>query len=247
MKTFLKSTNLPAVAVGFGFFAQILRRLLYATAVDEKNLLITGHPLEIALGLLSAAALGWIILSLWKQTGSQVYEDNFFPSRNARLGRLAAAAGILLTVLTTDPGIGGYVGRLWETFGYLAPLALAASGIARSRGKKPFFLLDISGCLFLLLHTICQYRGWCANSQLQDYVFALLGTLALALFAFHTAAFAVGMGNRRMQLITGLSAVYLLMAELATTSYSWLYLGGILWALTDLCALEPRQEPEAEA
>lgn len=249
MKTRIKPTNLPTLAVVLGFLAQILRRLLYMTAVDEKNLLVTGHPLEIVLGLLSAAVLVWITLTVWKMKGSEAYEDNFTLNPRARLGHLAAAAGILLTVLTTAPGMGGYVGKCWTILGYLAPPALTAAGIARAQGKKPFFLLDLSGCLFLLLHILCQYQRWCANSQLQDYVFALFGTIALALFAFYTAAFAAGVGNRRMQLGMGLSAVYLLIAELAATPYSWLYLGGILWVLTDLCALEPQpsQEPEAEA
>lgn len=246
MKPLFKPANLPTLAVGLGFLAQVLRRLLYAVAVDEKNLLVPNHPLELMLGALSFAVLVWIVLSVRKLDGSGAYEDNFFPSRGSLWGHLAAAAGILLTVLTTAPGLGGYVGKLWQLMGYAAPLCLAAAGIAREKGKKPFFLLDLSGCLFLLLHIITRYQSWCANSQLQDYAFALFGAIALMLFAFYTAAFAADLPQRRMQLGMGLAAVYLLTAELAVTEYSWLSLGGIVWALTDLCTLEPRPRQEAE-
>ena len=248
MKTLLKPTNLPALVVGLGFVAQALRRLLYAVAVDARELLVSGHPLEIALGVLSLGALAWVAWSLRKLDGSDAYEDNFFPGRNAMLGHLAAAFGIVMTVLTTEPALGGYVGLTWTVLGYAAPLCLMVSGTARAQGKKPFFLLDLAPCLFLVLHLVCRYRLWSASAQLQHYVFALFGTIALMLFAFYTAAFSAGVGRRRMQLFFGLMAVYLLIAELAATDCSWLYLGGVLWALTDLCTLDPRpkREPQPE-
>ena len=244
MKHFLKPTNLPVLAVGAGFLAQLLRRGLYALALDEKGLLRSGHPLEAALALLSLAVLAFLLLSVRKLDGSGAYEDNFFPSKQAKLGRLAAAAGIALTVLTAPVALEGNVGRLWMLLGALAPLCLGASALARGKGKQPHFLPDLAACLFLVLYLITQYRGWCSNPQLQDYVFALFGSVFLALFAFYTAAFSAGLPRRRMQLFTGLAAVYLLTAELATTAHSWLCLGGILWALTDLCTLEPRPKPE---
>lgn len=248
MKTLLKPTNLPALVVGFGFTAQVLRRLLYAVVMDARGLLISGHPLTLVLTAMSFAVAAWVALSVRKLDGSDVYEDNFFPGKNALLGHLAMGFGILMTVLTTEPALGGYVGLLWRVLGYAAPLCLMAAGAARAQGKKPFFLLDLMACLFLMLHLVCQYRLWSASAQLQNYVFALLGTIALMLFAFYTAAFSAGVGRRRMQLFMGLMAVYLLIAELAATAYSPLYLGGVLWALTDLVTLEPKskQEPETD-
>ena len=99
MKQTCKQNRLPIVTVVLGCCALILRRVLYAVAVDVKNLLPVNHPLEIVLWVLTAIAAAWIIASVWKLDGSAKYEDNFRPSLMAAVGHYIAAAGILLTVL----------------------------------------------------------------------------------------------------------------------------------------------------
>jgi len=251
MKHLFKSANLPTMAVGLGFAAQLLRRLLYAVAVDEKKLLALHHPVELVLWLLSAAVLLYLGLSVRKLDGSREYEDNFFPSKSSKGGHLAAAIGIALTVFTNEPGMSGTLGRLWLVFGYLSPLCLMGAGLLRQQGRKPFFLLHLIPALFLTLHIVNHYQVWCADPQLQDYLFTLLGTMALLFFLFYNACFDADMGWRRRQLFAGLAAVYLLIAELAASRYPWLYLGGILLALTDLCSLNPVpkkiEEPKEES
>ena len=102
MKQTCKQNRLPIVTVVLGCCALILRRVLYAVAVDVKNLLPVNHPLEIVLWVLTAIAAAWIIASVWKLDGSAKYEDNFQPSLMAAVGHYIAAAGILLTVLLLD-------------------------------------------------------------------------------------------------------------------------------------------------
>ena len=48
----ISAIMVPLAAVGF-----FLRRLVYMTAVDAKNLIISGHPAVTALWVLTAAAL----------------------------------------------------------------------------------------------------------------------------------------------------------------------------------------------
>lgn len=251
MKHLFKSANLPTVAVGFGFAAQLLRRLLYAVAVDEKNLLALHHPLELFLWFLSAAVLLYLGLSVRKLDGSGEYGDNFSPSHSSRRGHFAAAIGITLTVFANEPQMPGTLGRLWLVFGALSPLCLMGAGLLRGKGKRPFFLLHLIPSLFLALHVVNHYQTWCADPQLQDYIFTLLGTMALLFFLFYNACFDAGIGWRRRQLFAGLSAVYLLIAELAASRYPWLYLGCILLVLTDLCVLTPvpkkPEEPREES
>lgn len=246
MKKFLKPTNLPVITASLGGIALVLRKMLYAFAVDAKGLLPLYHPLEIALGLLSAGALVYILLTVWKLDGSAQYADNFAADRYALAGHIAAAAGIVLTVLTREPMMPGYLGQGWLVLGYLAPVCLVLAGIDRYRGRQPFFLLHLVPCLFLVFHIVNHYQFWSGNPQLQDYVFTLFGSMALMFFGFYNAAFDANSGRRRMQLFMGMAAVYLLLAELAQTRYPWLYLGGILWALTGLCTLTPVPKPEPE-
>jgi len=66
MKQLFKSAGLPAVAVELGFIGLALRRLLYIFAVDDKGLLITRHPLAVALWLLTALAAAMFALTLRK-------------------------------------------------------------------------------------------------------------------------------------------------------------------------------------
>lgn len=238
MRYEIKPSKLPLVASAFGGIALVIRRLLYALAVDEKNLLLRGHPLEWLLLLLSAG----VLLLLWQKTRKlnepEAYENPFPASRKAMAGNLAAAAGIALTVLNRQPAMEGYLGIAWKVLGWLSSLCLIGAGWCRGKGKMPFFGLQLLPCLFLAVHIINHYRLWSGNPQFQDYCFAMLGTMALMLFAFYCGAFAAGLGNRSMQLFMGLAAVYLLMGELARAQDLWLCLGGIAWAMTDLCCLE---------
>ncbi len=239
MKKITKRNSLPAAVAGLGGIALVLRRLLYLLATDIKNLLTANHPLEITLGCLTGAAMVYLLLRVWKSDGSNLYENNFAPSRTAFYGHCAAAAGIALTVLTRGPVMFNYLGTAWSILGGLAPVCLVAAGWCRMEGKRPFFLLHLIPCLFLVFHIINHYQVWSGNPQFQDYGFALFGTMALMFFAYYTAAFDVEAGRRRMYLGMGLGAVYLCLAELGQTRYPWLYLGGILWVLSDLCTLDP--------
>ena len=54
------SGKLPLLMLLPGAAALALRRGLYAAAVDAKGLLIQNHPLEIALLVLTAAALTYV-------------------------------------------------------------------------------------------------------------------------------------------------------------------------------------------
>jgi len=164
----------------------------------------------------------------------------------AAAGHFAAALGIGLTMLTRQPRMPGGLGQAWLVFGLAAPVCLALAGAMLAKEKKPLFLLHLIPCLFLLVHIVNHYQMWSADPQLMDYAFMLFGTMALMLFAFHTASLEAGMGGGRLQRFMGLEAVYLLLTELATGMYPWLYLGGIAWAATGLCSLEPKTEEKKE-
>lgn len=252
MKKFLKPNDLPVMTAALGGLGLVLRRLVYAFAVDEKNLFISGHPLEILLALVTAAALMYIFATVRKLDGSNRYVDNFQASVPALVGHGAAAVGIFLTVLFGEPGMRNYLGVSWKIMGFISPVCLLLAGCARMQGKRPFFLLHLFPCLFLMFHIVNHYQVWSGNPQILDYSFELFGTMALMLFAYYSAAFDVGSGRRRMHLGAGLAAVYLCMAELALTEYPWLYLGGIAWALTGLCTRNPKpkqppKQPKEEA
>ena len=234
MKRNSGSYRLPVMMLIWGIAALALRKALYATAVDVKGLLLRYQPLEIALTVLTVGVLVRIAVAVRKGKRSVPYEDAQFAGLSGAIGNVAAGAGILITVLTTAPGMGGYLESAWRCFGLAAPVCLLLAGIAKALGKKPFFLLHVVVCLFFAVHIVTRYQLWSANPQLQDYVFALLGAMALMFFGFYTAAREADCGNERMRLGTGLAAIYLCLAELARSSCPELYLGGAVWVLTEL-------------
>ncbi len=242
MKIMEKPKYLPLLCAVLGVAGLTVRRGLYAVAVDQRGLLTAHHPLEIALWLLTAAVLALIVSAVWKQKGSNRYIDNFGPSAPAAAGQVLAAAGIALTVIGGSPKMTGLLGTLWTVLGLASVPCLALAGFARLKGRRPFFLLHMIPCLFLAFHIVDNYRSWSGDPQLQDYLFALLGFMALTFFAFYNAAFDVGSGRRRMQLGMGLAAVYLCFVDLAQADCPWLDLGGIAWAATGLCALDYRPQ-----
>lgn len=232
------SRGLPVLMLVFGIAALLLRKWLYAVAVDVKGLLVRSHPLEIAVFVLTAVVLAVILLAVRKLENASSYEDCHSASVLSAVGHVAAGAGILVTALTGTTMMGGYVELVWRALGLAAPVCLLAAGVIRVLGKRPFFLLYVVACLFLMLHTVTRYQFWSGNPQMQDYFFSLLGLLALVFFGYYNAGWDAGYGNLRLTVGTGLAAIYLCTAELAVSSGPALYLGGILWALTELGSMQ---------
>ena len=229
-----------------GLAALLLRWQLYRTAVDEKGLLPRIHPLSIALLVLTAAVLLLIYITVRKQEEAAVFADRSPRSIPAALGHAVMAGMILTTVLAGSPQTSGYLATVWKYLGMAAFPCLVLAGTDRLRGKKSFFLLHMVPCLFFVVHIVSHYQSWSGDPQMQDYVFALLGAMALMFFGFYTAAMEAGCGSRRMRLGMGLAAIYLCLAETAHSAYPQLYLAGMIWVMTDLHSLGASETAEKD-
>ena len=232
-----KMMGIGCVSV-LGLAALVLRWLLYRTAVDAKGLLPRMHPLSIALMILTAAVLLMIYIIVRKQEEATAFADRRLRSIPAALGHAVMAGIILTTVLAGGQQTSGYMATVWEFLGMVAFPCLVLAGTDRLRGKKSFFLLHVVPCLFLVVHIVSHYQSWSGDPQMQDYVFELLGAMALMFFGFYTAAMEAGCGSRRMLLGMGLAAIYLCLAELAHSAYPGLYLAGMIWVMTELLSLD---------
>ncbi len=224
--------------------AAFLRRGLYLHAVDARGLLISRHPLEIALWAVVLAGVAVIIGIVWKLDGSNAYEENFDASASAALGYFLLAYVIGMMVLLNNFQGTDQIARLQRILGAIAVPGLVWGGIRRIRGKMPFFGIHVVLCLFLLLYLISWYQLWSGNPQLQDYVFDLLAAVALILFSYQCAAFEAGVGKRNMQLGFGLTAILFCGAALGRTEMTGLFAAGMVWAVTDLCRLAPPPKKE---
>lgn len=231
MKPLKKIPSLLPLAVFTGAVGSLCRWGLYALAVDERGLLLRGHGLSWLLAVIVLGGVGVIAAGVRQEEAPSRQED--FGPCAAGTGYFALAAGITMTVLlpASAPETLAYV---WQLLGLLAAVGLTMSGLCRIRGRQPGFLVFLLPCLFLLAHLVSHYRLWSAQPQIQDYLFDLLSTVALMLFAYYHAAAITGNGSPRLLRLFGLLAVTLGLVSLSRTEHLWLSLGGILFAAANL-------------
>ena len=222
------STLLPLLPLLLGQYCLQLRRILYMKAVDETGLLVSGTALEWEIYLLSILSLGLFAAASRKQEGKILTRSV------TALGQLVGAVGIGCTVLRYPGEMPGLVGNLWKVLGIASALCLIWSAYCTKNGKTPHFLILLIPCLFWLIHMVDNYRGWSGQPQLQSYLFALLGTMAMALFTYETAASAVELGKPGWKKFAALAAGYLCTAAALPGKNQLLYLLCALWALFSL-------------
>lgn len=224
----VKSLLLPAA--GMGALGLVLGRLLYALALDDKGLLVRYHPLSIVLCLLIPVSLVWVILSCCKK-GRSIRSSS---GPWAPVGKVLTAGILIFSVLTADISSQGTPGRLWQILGLLSAGGLIWRAGCALLGKRDSFVSDLMLCLFLLSHLVSNYRQWCADPQILDYLFELLGMGAWMLFAYYCACARVGLGKPRMHLATGLLTVIFCLSALGARGNWLLCLGGAFFAASSL-------------
>ena len=223
---------LPLAALVMGLACQIGRWTLYRTAVDATGLLTAGTPLEWGSYALSVLAIGLFAAAAGKLRETEVSSEPIL----AGLGQLIGGLGLGWTAVRYSGEMPGLLGILWKILGITAAICLLWSSLQTVQKKTPHFLVLLAPCLFWLVHLIDNYRGWSGQPQLQSYLFALLSTMAMALFTYYTAAEVVGMGKPRLRVFAGLSAGYLCLAAMlpGPEKTRILFFTSALWAISCL-------------
>lgn len=224
---------IPRTAVLLGVAGLGLRMALDRFFRNDSGLFPPTHPLSLAAVGVAAAILALALYASRSMEETQGYCVSFPASLPAFFGHILAAAGILATALTAQPGMAGAVGLLWKLLAFASVPCLLAAGWLRQRGKQPFFLFHLIPTLFLLLHMISSYQAWSRESQILDYLFSLLGTVSALLFALYHSAFDAGLEWRRKLMSSAYAGVGLGIAAIPGSVYPWLCLGCACWALLD--------------
>lgn len=209
-----------------GGIAAVLRVRLLSTGLDEKGLLAAGDPCSVALWVLTVGFLAVLALGMRKLTPGKEHSD-IFPACWLR-GSLSVAGGLLMLLVSIRliPA-----DRLAGIMGSLAGFSMAAAGLLRFGGKRPYPLFHTVVCAFYIVRLILSFRGWGADPQLQDYVLQLLAVVCLMLFAFHRARSDANLIERRVTAFWGLAAVYFCVASVSDEVMPLMYVASGLWAL----------------
>lgn len=242
----LKPKSLTHLVPALGAVGLLLQIWLMASR-NEKGLLASGHPATYLTLLLTVLTLVVLFLTGRQLGGRMRYERLFPASQPGAIGCLVGAVGILLSAVQMLNGSRDLLTLLAGGLGVLAAICLVVLSHYRLKGLRPTFLLRSVVCLYLLLHLVCQYRGWSAEPQLQLYCYPLLASVFLALAGFHRASFDVGYCGRPRYVLIDLGAVYF--CCLSLVSADWLfYLTVGFWSYTELCTLRPmkKRSPQGE-
>ena len=233
---------LPWPIAAMGCMSLFLRFALY-TMENQIGLLPARHPLYLASLVLAGAAASILLGFLPRLKGPQGYQENFPFSRPRAQGSFVAgllmfpiAAGIFSSYTTI-------LQLIWGVLGFAASVCLIASGYFQLKDEKPPFFLYLVICLFFVCHMVCSYQSWSGNPQVEDYIFSLFACIFLSLFAYQKAAFSTEMGSRRILLFSGLMAVFFCSGALHSPDDARFYAAGGLWAISNLCVIDP---PKAE-
>lgn len=223
---------LPVGALLLGMECQHLRRLLYSEYLDSIGVLETGTALEWIVYALTALSLLLFAIAARKPRELDVSASPLISA----LGQLIGGLGLGWTALRYSGEMPGFLGTLWKILGILSALCLLWAAVCTLRKTQIQFLVLLIPCLFWLTHLIDNYRGWSGQPQLQSYLFALLGTMAMTLFSYYTAAEAVGMGKPRMHTFTALCAGFLCLAAMlpGAEKTQLLFMTSALWAVSGL-------------
>lgn len=234
----------PLLGLALGLVGAGCRFLLYALGMDEKGLLVPGHPAAIALWVVTAAAVLAAVLA-----AMTFREDNKAPDETCRsipeaLGTAVMALGVLSTLLLPENNGIATLLRLHRILSVLAFFCLLAAAVFRLMGKPVPFGCYAGAAVFFFVHVVTRYRAWSGNPQMADYLHALGAGLCLSLVSYYETALVVGLGGRRQRFALGILGIFCCVAAAARGEYPALHLCGAVWILSVLLTVRPGESKE---
>ena len=234
----------PLLGLALGLVGAGCRFLLYALGMDEKGLLVPGHPAAIALWVVTAAAVLAAVLA-----AMTFREDNKAPDETCRsipeaLGTAVMALGVLSTLLLPENNGIATLLRLHRILSVLAFFCLLAAAVFRLMGKPVPFGCYAGAAVFFFVHVVTRYRAWSGNPQMADYLHALGAGLCLSLVSYYETALVVGLGGRRQRFALGIPGSFCRVAAAARGEDPALHLCGAVGILSVLLTVRPGESKE---
>ena len=238
MKNPFKPRYIPLLAIGGGALGFLLQLWLLTTGTDRKGLLLTTHPANTFLFLLTVCVLAVLYLCLRPLTGTPTYKRLFKHSKVAAVGCWGCAAGSLITELGALTSMTSGLALLCLLSGLAAAACFVLLGLCRLRGARPNLYLQGCVTVYLMFQLISQYRVWNSEPQLSVYGFQLFASVCLMLRAYHGATLDARCGSRRWYVFFNYGALFFSFPALCGSQWLF-YLAMILWTATDTCSLHP--------
>lgn len=227
---------LKLVAVIGGLLGLLFRFWLEMDAIDDKGLLIPGHPAHICLWILCLTVFPVLLLGSVRFQGATKKVP--IPKR-APLAALGCVPAIMLLMLDIINNF-QTVHAVFTLLSVMVLASLIVLALARLRGKTPPVLSHTAICVWMVVMLLQMYRDWSFDPQLHNYCFQLLAFVALSLATYQQAALDGGMGNFRKLWFWSLSAGFLCLTCLNAGVH---YTAAAIWVLTNLPIPRVRKRP----
>ena len=228
----MKKTDLNFAAPILGCLAMLVRGMMYSDCIDDRGLLIAGRPEVIYLAVLTLAVV--VLCFLNKEP-----EKTRFRTVDAYIWFIAA----LLWPQSLSDTAASTMRLLFALSRYAGAALAAALACFAFRKKKPVFGLSAGLCVCFILRLVACYQVWSRDSQLQDYIFALLGGLCLTAFFYQQTALEAGLGSKIWRLRFAFLGCYLCLAASPSPQFSYPYLWAGIGVQTLALAPAPEETP----
>lgn len=221
----LKLKGICGTAAAAGLCSGILRSILYKTGFDEKGLLVSRHPLTIAIVVLMLVMAAVTIAAAFRMKKEICA---------APLGKLAAAGSLIMALAVVFTAFGAGIPAVLKVLGLGAGAGLLAAAFFQGKNRQPMFLCHGIFCLFLAFYLVNRYQIWSQDPQLMDYMLALLSGAAMLVYGYQMAAGNLSQCSRRTWMVMGTLGAFCGLGGAFGGEARILCLGGSLWMLTGL-------------
>ncbi|MBE6992161.1 MAG: hypothetical protein E7430_06260 [Ruminococcaceae bacterium] len=208
----VRSLILPAAALVFGVLGGLLRKLELASVYDAAGLPVSGHPITIAMAILSGLFAVILVLGsvlIIKPAGG--YEVYFPGCTGSSL--IHTASGAILAV-SSVLGVLTAQGDMFRSVTLyllvLAGLCICCHGVfclAKKDGQPPSALLLIP-VFCMCIKLIYVFKGWSVDPAIVDYIYELLAVIFITLSLFFTCGFLFDECRPRLTAAVSLVGVY---------------------------------------
>ena len=220
-----KLKGICGVSAAAGICSGILRTVLYRTGFDAKGLLVSWHPLTIAIGVLLVLMTAVTAAAAFRMKKEICA---------APLGKLAAAGSLVMAAAVILTTLGAGLPSVLKVLGLAAGICLAAAALFQWKNRQPIFVCHGIFCLFLAFYLINRYQIWSQDPQLMDYLMALLCGAAMLVYGYQMAAGNLSQCSRRTWMTMAALGAFCGLGGAFGGEARILCLGGSLWMLAGL-------------
>ena len=231
----MKQLTNPSASAGIfgigGIFAMLMRFWLLNTGVDQRGLLITGHPGYI----LSYVVCILLPIGLFILLRKEKVKLHFSATPFAAAGYFALAIGLCLGAwnLVFSP----YLAMRLATgiFGMAGAACALIAGVYALKGKKTHPLFFCPAILFFACFLYCRYQQWSAEPEIQQFAFQLLAAVLSMISLYQRAALSARIGNGKKYLMWSRCAIIVCLAAIPGSQLPLLWLATAAFFGLDGC------------